>query len=90
MPMRNTFQLTALRLFTVICASLLVSACQFFDGNGDDSKLTGQAIKGVISNAIIKVYTSQGNKLIAESRSNEAGKYSLDLTTADENSRTQR
>lgn len=82
----NTTQITFAKLVSLIISCLLVSACQFFDGDDGDTETHGRAVKGVISNAIIKAYATSNRKLLAETRTNNNGDFSLDLSETENDS----
>lgn len=77
--------------YLLICVSLftflILAGCS--DKHNDSNSISGSAIKGVISNGIVKAYSaSQPEQLLAQSRTNQYGHYTLNLPLTSESSTT--
>lgn len=73
--------------YLLICVSLftflILAGCS--DKHNDSNSISGSAIKGVISNGIVKAYSaSQPDQLLAQSRTNQYGQYTLNLPLTSE------
>ena len=65
-------------IYVSLLTFLILAGCS--DKHNDSNSISGSAIKGVISNGIVKAYSSsQPDQLLAQSRTNQYGQYTLNL-----------